>query len=118
MKTRRNFDYMDFGEDYGVLFDAERYSPEESIGIYKMDFNYSDALDIDFEVYEVRVRWFPKMTEEEMWYYDIYDNRDNRGIYKVVEDESIHKDPDCKGFKCWRIKYDRAHEEVRDERSF
>lgn len=111
----RSFDYMRFEDGYGVVFDTDRYSPKEAIDIYKKEYGYSNALDIDFEVYEIRVRWFPRMDADEMWHYDIYDNKDNRGIYRVVEDEDIHKDPNHKGFRCWRIRYDKAHKEIRDE---
>ncbi len=114
MRSNRNFDYELF-DDYGCVFDASKYTPEQAINIYKEEYGYKDVLDIDFEVYEIKLRYFPRMSKEEMWYYDIYDNKDNRGIYRVVEDEDIHIDPENKGFKCWRIRYDKAHREVRDE---
>lgn len=114
MKNRRNFDYMELCEDYGIVFDAEKYTVEQALNIVREEYGYENVPDIDFEVYEIRLRWFPKMNKDEMWYYDVYDSSDNRGIYRVVEDESIHNDPNNKGFKCWRIHYDKAHEEVRN----
>lgn len=114
---KRKFDYMPFYDNYGVVFDAERYTVDEAINIVKEDYGYENARDIDFEVYEIRVKWFPRMDKDDMWFYDVYDINDNRGIYKVVDDENVHMDPDNKGFKCWRIRYDEAHEEVEYENS-
>ena len=118
MKTRRSFDYCDFYDNYGMVFDADRYTPKQAIEIYKQEKDIDkDALDVDFEVYEIKVRWYPRMNKDDMWHYDIFDNEDNRGIYKVVEDEDIHLDPKNKGFRCLRVRYDKAHEEVRSEYS-
>lgn len=115
MKGRRKFDYEVFEDNYGMVFDADKYNAKQAIDIYKNEYGYKDALDVDFDVYEIRVRWFPKMNRDDMWHYDIFDSVENRGIYKVVEDEEIHNDPDNKGFRCLRIRYDRAHKEVRNE---
>lgn len=111
-KSKRSFDYAEFYDGYGLVLDAEKYTPEQAIEVYKREYGYSEAKDIDFEIYEIRVKWFPKMSKDDMWHYDIYDSYDNRGIYKVVEDEDIHNDPDNRGFKCLRVRYDEAHKEL------
>ena len=110
--AKRNFDYCEFYDNYGMVFDADKYTPEQAIDIYKYEKELPNALDIDFEVYEIKIRWYPRMNKDDMWHYDIFDISENRGIYKVVEDEDIHLDPKNKGFKCWRVRYDKAHEEV------
>lgn len=100
--SKRKFDYEEFYDEYGVLFDADKYTKEQAIEIYKEEFDYkfSDINDISDEFIQVEedyVRWKPKMSKEDMWYFDIYDNRDNHGIY-----QTCNKD-DKKAFKCWRL---------------
>ena len=113
--SKRKFDYMEFDEGYGVIFDAEVYSPSEAIEVFKEEFDYLcecddpvNAPETDFEVYEVRVKWQPRMDRDDMFYNDVYDKEDIRGLYKIVEDEDIKCNTKNKGFKCWRVRYDEA----------
>lgn len=95
-KVKRKFDFMMF-EEYGFIVDAEAYTLEEAKELY-MDEYGLDKEDVDEKSVEtVYVRWKPKMSREDMWYMDIYDNAENRGIYQTCEKE------DKKAFKCWRL---------------
>lgn len=99
MSYKRKFDYMEFMDDYGVLFDADKYSKQDAIEIYMKE--YGDRVDDDKNKINIEpdyVKWYPKMSEEDMWYLDVYDKENNRGIYKCCKPTS-HR---C--FMCWRLR--------------
>lgn len=102
-KVNRKFDYMNFNDDYGVVFDAEAYTKEEAIEVFKEEFNwkFSDMNDIQDEYIEVSeefVKWKPRMSKEDMWYFDIYNNADNHGIYQICDKEEHN------AFKVWVLR--------------
>lgn len=99
MSSKRKFDYIEFMDGYGVLFDADKYSKQDSIDIYMKEFGDRVEYDVNNLVIGTDyVKWYPKMSEEDMWYLDIYDKRDNRGIYKCC------KPTDSRCFKVWRLR--------------
>lgn len=108
MSYQRKFDYAEFYEGYGVMFDADVYSKQEAIDIYMKE--YGDRVDDDASKIIIAsdyIKWYPKMSKDDMWYLDIYDKEDNRGIYKCC------KPTDARCFKCWRLrspKEEKIHE--------
>lgn len=109
--AKRKFDFCQFYESYGVLFDADKYNIDEAINKYFIEYGnkLSDGTDTitygdniyskeDLIVAEDWVKWYPKMSEDDMFYLDILDPRENRGTYRCCK-------PDAKrAFKCWRIR--------------
>ena len=51
-------------------------------------------------VKEAYVKWRPKLSQDEMWLFDI-ESEDNRGCY-LIYDEKIDK-----GFKVWEVSYEK-----------
>lgn len=95
----RKFDYMEFSDGYGVLFDSDVYDMGKAIEIYLRE--YGDRINWDTKnmvVEEDYVKWKPKMSKEDMWYFDIYDPADNRGIYQCCSKDAK------RAFKVWRIR--------------
>lgn len=103
--SKRKFNFMEFMDQYGWLFDADVYTKDAAfetfIHEYEWDFEKQQPNDTfryeDWIVVEDYVKWKPKMSEEDMWYMDIYDPTDNRGMY-----QTCNKD-DKRAFKCWRV---------------
>ena len=97
--SKRKFDYMDFDYEgeYATLFDAEFYTREQALEIYFDEYGCDTDSIEDLIIEEEYVRWKPKMSKEDMWYMDIYDSSENRGMY-----ETCNKN-DKKAFKVWKV---------------
>ena len=97
MGLKRKFDYQEFEDNYGFVFDAEKYTEDEALEITQIEYGYRWGMHEEPNITEIYIKWKPKMSKEDMFYYDISDNRDNHGIYQVCDKN------DKKSFKAWRV---------------
>ncbi|WP_159639129.1 hypothetical protein [Erysipelothrix anatis] len=92
---KRHFDYMEFLDGYGYLFDAERYSIQQAKETCLQEyFNVGDNPNL--EVTEDYVKWVPNVPLDDRYYLDMPEEG-VRGAYMSCDKE------DRGSFKCWRV---------------
>ena len=97
---KRKFDYQPCWARRSFLFDAEIYTPEQAKQIFLEENMDEVTLRESLVVKETYVKWSPKLSQDEMWLFDI-ESEDNRGCY-LIYDEKIDK-----GFKVWEVSYEK-----------
>ena len=93
--SKREFDYCEFGPDFCVVYDADKYTQEQAIKSYFEEYCCETDSIEDIVVEEDYIKWKPRASKDEMWLFDL---EEPRGIYITCDKD------DKKAFKVWKVK--------------